>query len=1001
MADVFAKWRTSGEPLQNNDVFARWRTGNTKGSPEGSYLRMAAQIPRNIASGVMGLGDLASMATNYGLRKAGVNYQFGYPGEEVARGIDTLTGGYTTPQTSGERLAESGTKAIADTLAQAATGAGLAGTAVKGAAKLGRGLAKINPTNPAALAATGAGATAGQAYNEANPSNGNNLENLAGSLGAGLAADIGTRTALGALNPRSMANVLKINPKNVEAFHGMGVSPTLGQASEHPLIKSAENTIKNVGLTSELRNATAKQYKHILETLGPGAKGLAHTEQEAGKNIKSAFEEYGKKASDITEKLKKQYMKKVAKAPTNLIDVTDSLNYFEKLEHELGTETAKSELKNTAIGKQYESLRKKALENRGTVPLNDLEEFRRTLFDEISKGELGTVSKGRLTQLRSKLNDDIKDYMQGIGASKEWNRYNKFYSQWAEKRKPYIVEAREVPNFEANRIFDSIGHSGDLDRSLLDTVYASQKKTTQKETLDALIQKMGKKGNEYDSHLLAKRFSKQPKETQDLLLKPLSSPMKKKFESVIDSIDKMKELAAYGNPSRTAYTQYSIEGTKMLGATGLSALMGHSPTDAFWAYALGSAFTVAISKGMFANPKFINWAYKGTKIKNPKAMEYHIKGLKGILGRPAYQEIIHNLNGGTQDNHYAKGGNVINNAKTKTKTITGTQQRLGQVNPQQPLRALPKPTLTQWRADQARLFPPPAPPPHDYAYYDQLVPHPHGGLMYPRWSHEGMHINPHTPQMGPVSPQRNTTSCPFNVVRNTAQFLDRTQPPLGGGLTRYPPTVVRPGDTESDTEQDIAENYGDEMVPVTTPGAAPGATTERWRDQGWSVRDPANPANRYGYANTLSDLGGDVRDFASKFGLTPADAPDLTPVNFRTYAPAHHPAALTMSMVSPGVKRAGQPDPQHVVSAWVDPVDRDMVNIADTLMPHGVKIPGRPKPTGTYEWDKRPNTQAARLPPLPIQRVSLADIQSSMNPQNPPLQLHAGKYRPLSLTGFT
>jgi hypothetical protein len=663
MADVFAKWRTSGEPSQGNDAFARWRTGNTKASPEGSYLRMAAQIPRNIASGAMGLGDLASMAANYGLRKAGVNYQFGYPGEEVARGIDTLTGGYTTPQTSGERLAESGTKAIADTLAQAATGAGLAGTAVKGAAKLGRGLAKINPTNPAALAATGAGATAGQAYNEANPSNGNNLENFAGSLGAGLAADIATRTALGALNPRSMANVLKINPKSVEAFHGMGVNPTLGQASDHPLIKSAENIIKNISPTSELRDATAKQYEHMVETLGPGAKGLAHTEQEAGKNIKSAFKEYGRRASDVTEKLKNQYMKKVAKAPTDLVDVTDSLHYFEKLEHELGTAAAKSELKNTPIGKQYESLRRRALENRGTVPLNDLEEFRRKLFDEISKGELGSVSKGRLTQLRGKLNDDIKDYMHGIGASKEWNRYNKFYSQWAEKRKPHLVEAKEVPDFEANKIFDSIGHSGKLDRSLLDTVYASQKKNTQKETLDSLIQKMGKKGNEYDVHLLAKRISNQPKETRDLLFKPLSVPMKNKIESVIHSIDKMKELAAYGNPSRTAYTQYGIEGAKMLGATGLSALMGHSPTDAFWTYALGSALTVAVSKGMFANPRFINWAYKGTKIKNPKAMEYHIKGLKGILGRPAYQEIIHNLNRGTQDNQYAKGGTVKDRIK--------------------------------------------------------------------------------------------------------------------------------------------------------------------------------------------------------------------------------------------------------------------------------------------------------------------------------------------------
>lgn len=637
-----AKTETSNWGTQFGGIPAKksFDWGNAIKESAQEALKSTAQIPRNIAAGIGDVTDLPIMAANYGLRKVGVEKQIPYPGNAVAKGIDYITGGYTTPETPEQQRQETGIRAITSTAIPGGLGQKLATKGIPYLSKFGKGVAKINPGDPASLAGTGAGALAANAYNEANPYEGN-VESLAGTLGSGMAADMATRAALGAINPRTIGGMLKVNPKSVESFHNMGVSPTLGQVSEHPLIKSTENIIKNISPTSDLRNATAKQYEHMADILGPGAKGLAHTEQEAGKNIKESLKEYGNKASGITEKLKARYMKKVAKAPTDLIDVTDSLNYFEKLQHELGTATAKSELQKTAIGKQYDSLKKRALENKGTVPLNDLEEFRRKLFDEISKGELGSVSKGRLSQLRGKLNDDIKDYMEGIGAKREWNEYNKFYAQWAEKRKPHIVEAKEVPNFEANKVFDSIGHSGKLDRSLLDTVYASQKKTAQKETMNALIQKMGKKGNEFDLHMFAKRFANQPKETQNLFLKPRSQPMRKKFESVIHSVDKMKDLAAYGNPSRTAYTQYGIEGAKIMALAGANALAGQSPTDAFWQYALGAAATAAVSKGMFANPKFINWAYKGTKIKNPKAMEYHIKGLKGVIGRPLYQEFVH------------------------------------------------------------------------------------------------------------------------------------------------------------------------------------------------------------------------------------------------------------------------------------------------------------------------------------------------------------------------
>lgn len=630
----------SARDIPQKKSFDTW--GAVKESAKDA-LRKTAQIPRNVAAGAGDILDLPIMAANYGLRSAGVNSQIPHVGQGIAEGIDTLTGGYTRPHTSDERSTEAVTRAVSSIPTGALAGAKLAATGIKGVSKLGRGLQKINPIEGTNIAGTGAGALAAHSYNESNP------EDFVGTLGTGLAADMATRTAMGLANKRNWANVLKINPKAAESFKEMEINPTLGQVSDNPLVKRAENTLKSIGFSSKLRNINDEQYKKMLEIIGPGAQGLAPSELEAGKAIRKSLTEYGNKGSRVTNKLKENYLTKVEKAPHDEIPVYDSLNFVDKLLQDLKTKESKSDFLKSPLGKNYTSLAKRAAEKNHTVPLSDLLEFRTNLYDEISKGELGSVSRARLTQLRAKINEDIDDYMKGIGAFNEWKRYGNFYSNWASKRKPHIVEAKDVPEFEANKIFDSIGHSGKLDRSLLDTVITSQKKSTQNQTTDALFQKMGKNGNNYDVHLFAKRFSAQPKETQDLLLNSRPEPARKKLKAVIHSIDTIKDLAKFGNPSGTAYTEALIKSGQIGAVAAYDLAVGNSLPDAAWHYALLAAGSSALSRGMFTNPRFINWAIKGAQL-SPKARVHHIGGIKGILGRPVYQAIKNSLAGQEQEN---------------------------------------------------------------------------------------------------------------------------------------------------------------------------------------------------------------------------------------------------------------------------------------------------------------------------------------------------------------
>ncbi len=627
--------------VRNNTEKEPFNLWNAVKESASETLKKTAQVPRNVAAGAGDILDLPIMAANYGLRSASVKSQIPHVGQGIAEGIDTLTGGYTKPTTSEERTAETVTRALSGIPAGAFTGAKLAATGIMGLSKLGRGLQKINPIEKTNLAGTAAGALAGHDYSESNP------EDFIGSLGTGLAADFATRTAMGLASKKNWAKALKINPESAESFKEMGVSPTLGQISDNPLVKRTENTLKSIGFSSKLRNSSDEQYKKMLEILGPGAQGLAQTELEAGKAIKKSMADYSQKHRKVFSKLEKSYMDKINQHH-NLVDVTDSLHFVKKLEHELRTNRGVSDFKKTPLGKEYESLSARASQNNGAVPFLDLKRFKKKLDNLISKSEIGNVDEAELMQLKDYINKDITDYMEGIGASKKWSRRNKYYAEYAEKRKEHLLDARTTTKNKANEIFDSIGYSGNLDRDLLDTIYASQKKSAQNQTTDSLFQKMGKKGNEYDIHLFAKRFSAQPKETQDILLRSKSEPMRKKIKAVVHSIDTIKDLAKFGNPSGTAYTEALIKSGYLGAAVAHKVITGESIPDSAWHYALLAAGSSAVARGMFTNPKFINWALKGAKM-SPKARVHHIAGIKGILGRPVYQEIRNALSGGEQE----------------------------------------------------------------------------------------------------------------------------------------------------------------------------------------------------------------------------------------------------------------------------------------------------------------------------------------------------------------
>lgn len=475
--------------IPQKNSFDTW--GAVKDSAQDA-LRKTAQIPRNVAAGVGDILDLPIMAANYGLRSAGVNSQIPHVGQGIAEGIDTLTGGYTKPQASDERLTEAVTRAVSGIPAGALAGAKLASTGIKGISKLGRGLQKINPIEGTNIAGTGAGALAAHSYNESNP------EDFFGTLGSGLAADMATRTAMGLVNKRNWANALKINPEAAEFFKEMELNPTLAQVSDSNTVKHFENIFKNTNFDNKITNRYADQYEKMSDIIGPASQNRSKTALQTGMAAKKSMKEYSKEVDSHTKELRKHWEDKLDKHGDPNIDVTNSLSTYEKIAGDLdikiernpktgkfkqyGKDPISELFANSPMGKAYETLRGSAENNNSRVSIKKLEVFRKHLYDQIYSLPPKDNTRRQLTLLVSQINRDIGDYMKRIGAENDWNEYNRYYSNHAELRKPHLADAEGTPkhlaHVIANKFFDEVEG-----RSLIDTVYVSQKKPQQESVI--------------------------------------------------------------------------------------------------------------------------------------------------------------------------------------------------------------------------------------------------------------------------------------------------------------------------------------------------------------------------------------------------------------------------------------------------------------------------------------------------------------------------------------
>lgn len=610
---------------------------------EGFIESSKRSLARGARDAVVGsLDNLDFLATpvreglNIGARALGMK-EFKPVGEETAKAIDALTGGYTAPRTSSEKTSES----IGRALIGLPVGLGL-GNALRGLKYVPQGIQAIgkflrgsNAITPTNIATTGAASGLVQSHLNENP------QDVLGALGSGVAGGMAIPAAAGILSTltgkgrQSMANwagrKLKINPEAVETFEKAGVTPLLADVSEGKIPKLLTSKLEHLpGSAEPIRKAKELQRAQIIEGLGQGETGRNLTKSEIGRlGIKGATVYHKGRQQDFNKGFER-VEKDIEKFADDTISFQNTDKYFEDVLRNIKTPSQVQRFKKSPLGKLYTNLYESAKSNEGKLPYHDVKERLDEINDAITThGLIGKVSQGKLKQFASNLSKDIEESLEpkfkalGEDSYKNWKKIKNQYASYAQEEIPKLNELYKKDKKGAVDTFMDILQNQKKGGEKARIALQGLSHPEQVNFMDAINKQLGSKSDGTFSPLVwVRKFKGLEPDSQKILLSPLNESNQKKVKYIADSIDHLKSTLEEANTSKTSY--HAALG--VLAGYGLKAVTDLSYGNPIPAAKLAGGLFLGnrISDQLLTNPKFINWMYKGMKAKDLEHFERNL-----------------------------------------------------------------------------------------------------------------------------------------------------------------------------------------------------------------------------------------------------------------------------------------------------------------------------------------------------------------------------------------
>jgi len=600
-----------------------------KPKPSG-YLNQFAKGARNTAVGLASALDIPTAAIGAPI-KALTGQDYYLPSEAVAKGIDWATDDYTKPSTEGERVAASITEAIASMPTLSGAGKTIVKNAPKALKHIGRFMQSGNVATPTNVAANAV--TSGVIQKRMEQTN-NPTEAFLLGAGAGTLVHGGAKFARPKPFATTIGEITGIKPEMVDKFNqaGLGDLKTVADVTNNKWTKIAQTGTSKLPFAPEnLSNIYKARPAKIASELGienPMSK------QEFGEYGKQVINETQNKYNTHANKLREDIVKHIDSPKGNLVSISEPLRFLQNKRKALKTPERIAKFDASPSGHFLKELQSMGMQNhdpytpasRSLVPFGDLDDVRREV-GALAKNHFdiaASADKGNLKKLYGTISEGLGKHFDGLGkgAGESWREYNSYWSKYKDKIVPHINSMSTAGSKSDIGIFDSlysnIKRGGEKANILLENIPKKEKKD---KVVSTIFHELGQtRQNEFSPIEFAKNFKSLDPHVQDVLLSHYGKTREPKVRALIESIDMMKATLAEANHSGTAshsllYNTIATGATAAGGvltgsAAGLSAVSSLGTLGAAWIGASG------LNKYIFGNPKFIDAASFGLKIKN-------------------------------------------------------------------------------------------------------------------------------------------------------------------------------------------------------------------------------------------------------------------------------------------------------------------------------------------------------------------------------------------------
>lgn len=603
--------------------------------------RLGRQVGLTARAGVSGLTGLSQLGTNAAI--GGINSLLGtnIPKADVNATLSAI--GLPVPENAVERVAQDAAGAMAG-------GAGVAGLAQNAlnplANTLGQRFAGILSSAPGmqvASAATG-GASAGAARESGTGPVGQLAAGLVGGLAAPVAMYGGQALGRGLIRGGEAGRQRVAD--NLAAFREAGSSPTVGQATERPIIQGLETGLSQTpGATGRMLGTARNQADEIGQTVGGIAERLSPKAGavEAGESVAKGLEGFkaGVKAqqTNLYDKLDEFIPKtapiridrtKDALAALNTdIDGAPALSAMFKNSRIQGIENAlQSDIKSgtTAYGAQAS---RKTME----MPYESIKKLRTLVGKEIDNATfVSDVPRDKWRALYAALSDDLGEAAVKAGPEAEgaWRAANSFSRQMMTRLDELAsIGGKDTPE----QVFNAAMMGSRDGDTILNRVVSSIPKENRKDLAAAVIQKMGRPtagaqndvGDAFSTASFLTNWNKlSPKAQQTLFGRTGDKNLLAELGNLAAVSSNIKEGSRYlANPSGSgAAIGRLLMGSGLAG----SAFTGNLPALAGIA---GTAGTANLLARLLTNPNVVEALGRSTQLSVPAVTG----GLQGLIPR--------------------------------------------------------------------------------------------------------------------------------------------------------------------------------------------------------------------------------------------------------------------------------------------------------------------------------------------------------------------------------